>query len=49
MDMHLSKQSNGTKTKPTLDFNKVFVFKGGTFDRLVLNEKYDFYANVGCS
>ena len=40
---HLSKETNGAKTKPTLDFNEVI--KGGTFDRPVLNEKYDFYAN----
>ena len=45
---HLSKQSNGAKTiKPTLDFNEII--KGGTFDRPVLNEKYDFYANFGHS
>ena len=44
---HLSKQSNGAKIKPTLDFNEVI--KGGTFDRPVLNEKYDCYANFGRS
>ena len=44
---HLSKETNGAKTKPTLDFNEVI--KGGTFDRPVLNEKYDFYANFGRS
>ena len=27
----------------SVDFNHVI--KGGTFDRPVLNEKYDFYAN----
>ena len=47
MDMHLSKQSNGTKIKPTLDFNEVI--KGVTFDRPVMNEKYNFYANFGHS
>ena len=41
---HLVKQS---KTKPRLDFNDII--KGGTFDRPVLNEKYDFYANFGHS
>ena len=44
---HLAKQSNGAKTKPPLDFNEVI--KGGTFDRPVLNEKYDFYAKFGRS
>ena len=44
---HLSKQSNGAKTKPTPDFNEVI--RGGTFDRPVLNEEYDFYANFGRS
>ena len=44
---HLAKQSNGAKAKPALDFNEVI--KGGTFDRPVLNEKYDFYANFGRS
>ena len=43
---HLS-ETNGAKTKPTLDFNEII--KGGTFDRPVLNEKYDFYANFGRS
>ena len=44
---HLAKQPNDTSTKPTLDFNEVV--KGGTYDRPVLSEKYDFYANFGCS
>ena len=44
---HLSKQSNGAKTKPMLDFKEMI--KGGTFDRPVLNDKYDFYANFGRS
>ena len=44
---HLVKQLNGASTKPTPDFNEVI--KGGTFDRPVLNEKYDFYANFGHS
>ena len=45
---HLVRQTNGAKnTKPTLDLNEVV--KGGTFDRPVLNEKYDFYANFGRS
>ena len=44
---HFMKQLNGASTKPTPDFNEVI--KGGTFDRPVLNEKYDFYANFGHS
>ena len=44
---HLLKQSSGAKAAPPLDFNEVV--KGGTFDRPVMNEKYDFYANFSRS
>ena len=42
---HLLKQTKGTSSTPTLDFHDVI--KGGTSDRPILNEKYDFYANFG--
>ena len=44
---HLLKSQDGESTSPSLNFNEVI--KGGTFDRPVMNEKYDFYANFGCS
>ena len=47
---HLMKKpsSNGAENAPPIHLNEVI--KGGTFDRPVLNEKYDFYANFGqCS
>ena len=47
---HLMKKpnSNGAENAPPIHLNEVI--KGGTFDRPVLNEKYDFYANYGqCS
>ena len=42
---HLVKQAEGTNNTPTLNFNEVI--KGGTSDRPILNEKYDFYATFG--
>ena len=38
---------SGAKAAPPLDFNEII--KGGTFDRPVMNKKYDFYANFAHS